>query len=373
MSGIQSADNTYTVLPMKSKFFRLLRYSIDETMPPPEDILQADYPELYRMAAEQALLGVMFRGVARMPEGKRPSKELIVKWLAVNRKIAVMNMTVNSNVIKVKEIFREKGFRCCLLKGQGNAMLYPDPYVRMSGDIDIWVEGGSRKVLSLVDSIAPGTKHCYHHADFPPCGEMPVEVHYRPSFMNNLISNKRLQRFFSDNADIQFSNSMMLPDGAGTVSVPTAAFNRIFQMSHIANHFFHEGIGLRQLLDYYYVLKQGFTDEERRKDGLTLRECGLYKMAAAVMYVEKEVFGLDERYFIVPADKHCGKMLLDEIMQSGNFGFYDERMDKYRNSQIKRNIQRLVRDIRFMMFFPGECLWEPVFRLYHFIWRLRHR
>lgn len=84
------------------------------------------------------------------------------------------------------------------------------------------------------------------------------------------------------------------------------------------------------------------------------------------MYVMQKVFCLEDKYLIVEADERLGKFLLNEIMLAGNFGFYDKRLDKYRGSQIKKNIQRLVRDARFMMLFPGESLWEPVFRLYHF-------
>lgn len=358
---------------MNAKFFSLLRYSIDETLPPPEDIVPADYPVLYRMSAEQALLGVTFKGVSRMPENRRPGRELAMKWFSVSRQIASINMVVNNNAVKVTGMFQRHGFRSCVLKGQGNALLYPDPYTRMPGDIDIWVEGGTRKVLGIVNKLAPGTKHCYHHADFTPCGETSVEVHYRPSFMNNPFANRRLQRFFDDNADSQFANKAMLPDDAGEVSVPTTAFNRIFQMSHISNHFFNEGIGLRQFLDYYYVLKQGFTEVERVETGRILKACGLYKIASAVMYVEREVFGLDSRFLIVPVDERRGKFLLDEIMLSGNFGIYDERIKKYRGSQFKKNVQRIIRDVRLAWLFPSECLWEPFFRLYHFFWRVLHK
>ena len=245
--------------------------------------------------------------------------------------------------------------------------------MRTPGDIDIWAEGGYRKVMKTVGYMAPGCKRCYHHTDFPDYGGTTVELHYRPQFMNNLISNARLQDYFSKNADEQFANIVQLPDGAGSIAVPTAAFNRIYQMAHISNHFFHEGIGLKQLLDYYYVLRQGFTAAEQEADTRTLKRCGLYKMATAVMYVMQKVFCLDDKYLIVKADERLGRFLLNEIMLSGNFGFYDKRIDKYRGSQLKKNIQRLVRDARFMLIFPSESLWEPVFRLYHFFWRMAAR
>ena len=36
--------------------------------------------------------------------------------------------------------------------------------------------------------------------------------------------------------------------------IPTVEFNIIFQLTHIYSHLMNEGIGLRQLVDYYYVL-----------------------------------------------------------------------------------------------------------------------
>ena len=82
-------------------------------------------------------------------------------------------------------------------------------------------------------------------------------------------------------------------------------------------------------------------------------------MATAVMYVMQKVFCLDDKYIIVKADERLGRFLLNEIMLSGNFGFYDKRIDKYRGSQLKKNIQRLVRDARFMLIFPGESYGSP--------------
>ncbi len=354
---------------MTSKFFQLLRFSIDDTQPVPDSITANDWPELFRISKEQNLQGVIFHGMERLPENLLPGKEMKMKWYAISRKIAMLNVKVNANTAKVSDTFKNKGLRTCILKGQGNALLYPDPYMRTPGDIDIWAEGGYKKVMKLMGHMAPGAKRCYHHTDFPPYGGTTIELHYRPQFMNNLISNSRLQEYFKKNADAQFANIKHLPDGAGDFAVPTPAFNRIYQMAHISNHFFHEGIGLKQLLDYYFVLRQGFTAEEQKADIRTLKHCGLYKIATAVMYVMQQVFRLDDKYLIVEADKRLGSFLLNEIMLSGNFGFYDKRIDKYRGSQLKKNVQRLVRDARFMLIFPGESLWEPIFRLYHFFWR----
>ena len=51
----------------------------------------------------------------------------------------------------------------------------------------------------------------------------------------------------------QFSHRVMLGE-QGEIAIPTVEFNLIFQLTHIYAHLMNEGIGLRQLLDYYYVL-----------------------------------------------------------------------------------------------------------------------
>ena len=76
------------------------------------------------------------------------------------------NVRLNDATIQVSEWFQKKGFRTCILKGQGNALMYSTPYSRTPGDIDIWVEGGDKRVISFVRSISPHEKACYHHIEF---------------------------------------------------------------------------------------------------------------------------------------------------------------------------------------------------------------
>ena len=188
-----------------------------------------------------------------------------------------------------------------------------------------------------------------------------------------------------------------LPEGAGLIRVPNREFNIIFQLSHVYNHLLHEGIGLKQVMDYYYLLKSNTnnsdnTDISRIRElenqsiigpvkwGLTesteitektLRYLGMEKIAGAMMWVLSEKLGLEEEYLIAPKDEKRGKVLLEEIMRGGNLGQYDAENLKA-NSRIKKGIQRCRRDLRMMRYFPSESLWEPIFRTYHFFWRMRY-
>ena len=358
----------------------LLRYSIGTSHRFPEGLSEEDWRSIYKIAQQQSLLGVLFDGIRQNP-AIRLERKLLLKWYAACERIQQGNRKTNLAAVELTRFLKEKGLRGCILKGQGNTLNYPNPYSRMSGDIDVWVMPGEkedgrekkdvfvRKMIGYARRRNPGAKACYHHVDAGVFKGIEVEIHYRPSFMNNLVHNSRLQRWFEENAEEQFSHEVELPDGAGCICVPTNAFNRIYQMAHISNHIIHEGIGLRQLVDYYCVLKQGFTEEEKRRDAALLRRFGLYDMACAVMYVLQETLHMEERLLLVPVDEQRGRFLLKEIMLAGNFGQYDERVDHH-VSQVGRNIQRLKRNLRLMWYFPSECLWEPVFRWYHFFWRL---
>ena len=235
-------------------FFDFLRFIVGSAKEIPDSLKEADWKELYAIAKKQCLVGVLFDGIKKLPaEHVGMEKELLLQWMAESQMLEKANVRLNDAAIQVSEWFRKKGFRTCILKGQGNALMYPNPYSRTPGDIDIWVEGGDNRVISFVRSISPHEKACYHHIEFPSYKGVEVEVHYRPSFLLCFWHNRKLQKYYERVKEEQFSYRVMLGE-QGEIAIPTVEFNLIFQLSHIYSHLMNEGIGLRQLVDYYYVL-----------------------------------------------------------------------------------------------------------------------
>lgn len=188
--------------------------------------------------------------------------------------------------------------------------------------------------------------------------------------MNNPIYNRRLQKWFKQIGDLQCSNIKELPDDAGIIAVPTTEFNVIYQMGHIFHHFFDEGIGLKQLIDYYYLLRE---NEANNKDEIRnkLKYFGLYNFARAVMYVEKEALGLEDKYLIAEPDVKRGKSLLDEILNGGNFGRHYTKYNGFtRKGMAEKYFLKIYRNMHFIKSYPAEALSEPIFRTWHFFWRL---
>ena len=242
------------MLKQQKIFFDFLRFCIGSAKDIPDSLKEADWKELYAIAKKQCLVGVLFDVFRKLPaEHVGMKKELQLQWMAESQILEKANVRLNDAAIQVSEWFRKKGFRTCILKGQGNALMYPNPYSRTPGDIDIWVEGGDKRVISFVRSISPHEKACYHHIEFPSYKGVEVEVHYRPSFLLCFWHNRRLQKYYERVKEEQFSHRVMLGE-QGEIAIPTAEFNLIFQLTHIFTHLMNEGIGLRQLVDYYYVI-----------------------------------------------------------------------------------------------------------------------
>ena len=242
------------MLKQQKIFFDFLRFCIGSAKEIPESLKEADWKELYRIAQKQCLVGILFDGIQKLPLSEvGMSKDLLLQWMMQCQMLEKANVRLNDAAIQVSEWFRKKGFRTCILKGQGNALLYPNGLHRTPGDIDIWVEGGDKRVISFVRSISPHEKACYHHIEFPSYKGVEVEVHYRPSFLLCFWHNRKLQKYYERVKEEQFSHRVMLGE-QGEIAIPTVEFNLIFQLTHIYAHLMNEGIGLRQLLDYYYVL-----------------------------------------------------------------------------------------------------------------------
>ena len=442
--------------------FAFLKYCLGYKRNMSRMIAGMDWQELYSFASKQALLGLSFEGIERL--GKEYSeelrlnpigRELLMTWMGKAQQIRRQNMKVNAVAGKLFSMLREDGLRCCILKGQGNALMYPNPYSRTPGDIDVWIDASRERIMEYTQKkFELGDDIRLQHLETSLDG-VPVELHFFPCSMNNILYHARLQKWFRRNADLQCSNVVSLPDGAGDIAIPTTAFNVVYQLTHLYHHFFDEGIGMRQIIDYYYVvcdfykvyqnsskitpslftIKEGSTSHPdpltlrgeggnrptrcseplRSKDGgpskvspdcagwdrlskegdnsggsatavtssastaldvvqRELKYLGLWKFAGAVMFVLHEVLGLSEDKMIVPVDEKRGRLLLAEILDGGNFGRHFTKYAGFTHQSMgKKYFLKIWRNMHFVRYYPAEALCEPLFRTWHFFWRLKYK
>ena len=325
--------------------------------------------ELYQMAMKQTLVGVMFPAIERLPEGMRPPKELLLQWYMMKERIVKMNRLLNQRAVETERFFKQEGFKTCILKGQGIATLYPNPLLRTSGDIDIWLSGGRQKIYDFARSRVGLNGLTYQHIHYPLHKDVEVEVHVTPGHLFAPIENRKLQHYFDACSEEQFLHKVELPEGVGTISVPTDELNRVYILLHIYGHLFGEGIGLRQVLDYYYVLRQPATEADRENTIRMLKKLGMLRFARAMMWVQQEVFGLDGEYLFIEPDEAEGRFLLNEIMQAGNFGKYDARIDRSNHHRLLPRVWNSVkRNWKFLVRYPHEMIWDVPFRVWQYGW-----
>ena len=467
-----------------SAIFLFLNYCLGKKVDMSMVVAEIDWRQLYTFASRQALLGFCFDGIERLTKDfseelkQNPmGRDLLMTWMGAAQQIRRQNMKVNAVAGKLYSKFREDGLRCCILKGQGNALMYPNPYSRTPGDIDIWVNASREDITDYAKThFEIGDDIRFHHLETSFDG-VPVELHFFPGIMNNPIYNARLQKWFKRNADLQCSNVVSLPDGIGEIAIPTTAFNVVYQLTHLYHHFFDEGIGMRQIIDYFLVVndfsknvfwdtdfsnhpvnfsnhpvplsKEGSTfspspsssgsgdvtapsrcsEPLRSKDGgpskvspdcagwdrrgvsgdtssvscssasgssitsvrsasttdssastaldvvqRKLKYLGLWKFAGAVMYVLHEVLGLSEDKMIVPVDEKRGKLLLAEILNGGNFGQHFTKYGHFtQQGMAKKYFLKIWRNMHFVRYYPAEALSEPIFRTWHFFWRMKNK
>lgn len=280
---------------------------------------------------------------------------------------------LNRRAAQLVDLFRQRGFDSVILKGQGLAQLYDSPELLCPGDIDIWGGGSESWILTCVSQLYSFAAPVYHNVACRIFDDVVVEVHFRPSWMNNYFIDRRLQCYFTAQFPVQKSHRVPIENSSLELPTSTVAFNRIFVLIHIYRHLFGEGIGLRQLLDYYYVLKQGTSEEEREQTMRILAELDMTRFARGIMYVLQHVFGLESRYLLCEPCSTDGKMLLSEIMIAGNFGHYDLRINTKKKSELAQFVARCRRNFRFVHYYPDEVMWAPLFKVWHFIWRTRYK
>ena len=410
--------------------FSLIRVAIGQQTKLPCVPSDDEWKEVLALLKRHTLLGIGFVAMQKLPREQWPPSNIFLTLIAYATQIKAKNMELNKECRDVVRQMEHDGIHAVVIKGQSNWENYPEELreYRNPGDIDIWTVplppgGGCCKRGNTDDGIAIAVqtgdsveyeyykgvrgiieyarlqrrlredkslfKPLYYHVEYHTDKGTEVEMHYRPSFLCSPIRNMRMQRWFKEQFDVYLKNKCQLG-----FPVLTSSVNVVYQLAHLYRHVFEGGVGLRQLMDYYFALRVWHNDVMECKDlqsqgmwseGLgtpvmskeevmsVLRSFGMGKFAAAVMWVLNEVFALPTHYYICKPNEKEGRKLLAEIMQGGNFGQYDTRDAALKKGgMMKHGLWKLKRVMRLVSSYPEEALWEPVFRVYHLVWRLVH-
>lgn len=339
----------------KDERLQWLRYVLEPSGAMPA---VSNWQKLLEFADEQALTGIC------MPT-QRPmnlDQDLLLEWIGSCQLIESRNKLLNKQAAKLFVKMKEAGLRCCILKGQGNATMYPNPLMRCSGDIDVWVDTCEEELLAYVKSVFPDEEESFKHIKFPVFKDTEVDMHYTPLKLYHPANNGRLQAWIEQKKEEQMTHYVRLDGTETDIAIPMATFNAVYQLGHILIHIEDEGIGLRQIVDYYYVLRLvgGLSDTEKAEIVETWQRLGLRKLAGAVMWVEKELLGLSEEYLLVTPDEKIGQLLAEDIMEGGNFGHHSSRQGYKEYGRYVKKCADAWHLVRLSSCFPLEAFFRIV-------------
>lgn len=364
---------------MTSLFLELLQVALGEKKYLSRMPSVKEWNDLYSFCQKQSIVAFVFTSLDLLNKSRqKPPMALLYSWIGQSEHVKMQNELMNNEAARLTSLFEQAGHKTAILKGQANARLYPQPWSRQPGDIDIWVDGGKDKVINTLKEIGllkgDLSKYqtrdksilAYHHIHLPQNKDgIDVEIHFRPSSGNfNPITNRRLQTYLEQ--EIR-EECILVNEG---FRVPNIRFALVMQLSHIQGHLISEGVGMRQIIDYYYLLKKnGVHKKESITD--TLRDLGLNHIAGAMMWVLHEVLGLEKEYLIAPMDEKRGLMLLQTILKGGNFGHY------YHETKERGSWQRIIskhkRRWQLIRFDAPEAIWQELIFLGFFVTSIPER
>lgn len=344
-----------------------------------------EWEEMYAESERQALTGVLLHGIERLKNLNADLNlniERLLQWIGVGQMIEQQNRLLDERCVELLGRIQDAELHGSILKGQGMALLYDKDLrpLRQSGDIDVYANCGIRKALAFAKSQGLNdVEWDYKHLHLNLWEDTEVEMHYRVEVLLNLWKNRRLQKWFrkhqnaifnaNDNLDLN-SNTDRTNDTNGFVT-PTVEFNVFYILLHIYRHFLYEGVGFRQIIDYYFVLKN-LNDNLNVNESYAYKavdEFAMVKFAKGLMWVMHETLGMQRDWMLWEPDEKEGRYILKQVMRGGNFGHHDERL-KHSGGKLGAVKAILTHNMHLLTHYLSDVIWAPVWIVWHKLWKM---
>lgn len=336
-----------------TEYLRWLRFTLNPLQPMP--VVQ-NWKGLFEFACQHAIAGIC---EPTRFDNARLDPDILFKWMGLVVQLRAENKHHVSRIEELSNKLKIAGFHFCILKGQGNALMYPDWELRTPGDIDVWVDTDEQSLLDYVKVQFPEKEETFKHITFPIFDDVGIDMHSTPLKLYCPKFNKKLQMWLVDNKDEQMLNDVVLAGASNPIAIPTAEFNAVYQLGHMMIHLFSWGVGLRQMVDYYYVLKnlEDTSYDKKQKIVETWKSLGLSRMASAVMWIETEILGLAKNMALIEPNEYYGRIIFTDVLEGGNFGKYSKWYKYFKQSYIRRPYA-LYRLVKLYSVFPTEAFYR---------------
>lgn len=324
-----------------------------------------DWDEIFRLAEEQSVIGLVAAGLDTLPSAERPPQEVLLQFIGSALQIEQQNNELNAYLAKLVRLLRQEDAYAILVKGQGIAQCYEKPLWRSSGDIDLLLSDTNyekaKKVLTPLAVSVDKEYTSFKHLGMTMEGGFVVELH---GTMHSRLT-KRIDKVIDEaQRDVFFGGNVRSWDNAGTtVFLPAPDNDVIFVFTHILRHFFFEGIGLRQICDWCRLL---YTYKESLNHGLLesrIKKAGLMTEWRAFAAFAIDILGMPvDAMPLYSADAKWSRKasrICADVLKVGNFG-HKQRRDYSGMSYLWRKFVsfwgRMSDMLRHFAIFPKDSI-----------------
>ena len=357
----------------KEAFSSLLRAALWGKAPDASLYAGADWRALFRMADIQTVLPLMLDGIALLPKEVHPPLPLKLKAIGMMQRVEESNRLHRTVIIKIHEALKADGIDCVFMKGQIAGLKYPQPLHRQPGDIDFVVRKEDfPRTLRILESIGKVDYELVHeHHGMAWVDGVTVEPHYKVHNFQRPATDRAMRAMF----DEVFPDGLVVEnmDGHGVPAFPPS-FESVFLISHMVNHVYEEGLGLRQVVDYALFLSRHGQDLDRNLHAAYLKRMRMERSWRIFTCLCTETLGASRPEWVTPfspQERVWAVRLLDDILRMGNFGRGAYIFSHNGWKDALRNYGWVVERCRKMGFVcPDEARWWIVSKAFRFLWKL---
>jgi hypothetical protein len=352
-----------------SAFYTLLRAGLWNIDPSSNCFPLSDdrWVELYDISCKQTVQGVVFDGIQRLAIDNLPPKKVLLKWIAVVDQIERNNQQMDIAVGELGKLFRDRGLHPYLLKGQAVASCYEIPHHRLCGDIDWYFPTSEsyREAIGLIRSQGIGVEYTAGFSAEYLWGKCKIEHHSRILDIHNPL----IGRYLASLEKAEFQHKLHKQFGTQIVEHPSPLLTIVLVNVHILKHLLLFGVGIRQLCDsarVYCTYHQEIDGEHLES---VYRRLGISRWIQLLHSLLVSHLGLPECYLPFPLDNKVDPLwMMDEVLNSGNFGFHDTRLglsDEQKNRKRGHVATRWLRAFRlYFPYAPAEVCWFPLIQFF---------
>lgn len=353
-------------------FFALVNAGLWEKEVRLEPYGHIDFSDIYRLACQQQVVGLVAAGIEHVVDTKVCGDNL-APFVGDALRLEQRNKAMNQFIARLYRVFNRNSVPAILVKGQGIAQCYERPLWRACGDIDLLLDkehyqNAKTNMMSKADGVTEEDDQRMHVA--LAMGPWVVELH---GTLNHRFF-PRVNRILDEiQAEVHNQQKVRLWDNHGVdIPLPAPDEDVIFVFSHILEHFFDKGVGLRQICDwcrllYTYSTSSNSSPETGERTALLenrLRRMGILSEWKAFAAFAVENLDMPPEFMPLYSTERKwsrkARRIKAFMLKFGNFGHNRDLSYIFKASFLKKKAislrDMIDESLRQLMIFPKDTL-----------------